>query len=284
MKASILIACITSALAASSAPAALIFGLTSSNSLVRFDSSTPGSVTSIGLITGATVVDLDFSPANDRLYGITSTGDLYFINTATGAATLATAATGGIAGTTDFDFNPIADRARVYASATDQNFRLVPDASAITAPQTGTPGAVIADGTFTNTAFNLVANAYTNNFDSGTGATTLYSIDTSADQLIIHSVAPQFNTVAAVGSGLGVTLASDVGFDLGKDGLAYLSSGSNLYTVDLGLGTASSVGAIGIAGVTSIAVAVPEPSHSLLALSGFGCALLRRRRRAASSK
>jgi hypothetical protein len=253
-------------LASASAHATTLYGLTSNNGLVKFDSAAPGSVTSIGAISQSGIVDIDFSPANGRLYGIDATGSLYFIDTTTGAATLAVAPTTPLANVADLDFNPAADRARVYGQV-DQNYRIVPDASAITAPQVGTPGDVLVDGTWTNTGVDLVGSAYTNNFD-GTATTTLYSIDTAGDFLIVHSVPPQFNTVTAVGTGLGVAVGSNVGFDIGIDGVAYVSNESSLYTADLAGGTLSLTGAIGVTGITSIA-AVPEPGTMLLVAAGL---------------
>ena len=260
-----------------SSQAVTIYGLTGTNGLVRFDSADPNAVTNVGPISQAGIVDIDVSPANGRLYGISSTGSLYFIDPATAAATLAVAPATPLANVTDLDFNPAADRGRVFG-LTDQNYRIVPDASAITAPQTGTPGMVIVDGTWTNTGVDLVGSAYTNNVD-GAASTTLYSIDTAGDALIVHSVAPQFNTVAAVG-GLGVAVGSNVGFDIDPTGFAWLSNDSNFYGVDLGTGALNFFGTIGYAGyppgIVSIA-AIPEPGTLLLTASGI--ALLARLRR-----
>lgn len=80
----------TTILSPSLGSAALIYGLTSTNGLVSFDSATPGTVTTIGTITQAGIVDMDFYPVNGVLYGANSSGSLYRINTSTGAATVAT--------------------------------------------------------------------------------------------------------------------------------------------------------------------------------------------------
>ena len=72
---------------------------------------------------------------------------------------------------TDLDFNPAADRMRLFGQV-DQNYRMIPDATAITAPQTGAPaGAVTVDGTFTDTSVDLVGSAYTNNFNNAPSTT-----------------------------------------------------------------------------------------------------------------
>ncbi len=261
----------------------VIYGLTANNELITFDSTQPSSLLTVTPISQTGIIDIDFSPANGQLYGSTSAGSFYNIDVSTGLASLAFTPLSGLGTVTDFDFNPAADRVRVF-SAGDQNYRLVPDASAQTAPTaTGTPGTVINDGTFSNTTFELVANAYSNNFDVNGGATTLYSIDTTNDALVIHSNSPQFSTVTQVGLGFGVSLGTNVGFDVSQSGVAYLSNDSQMYIVDLNTGTLTDIGGIGYLGlVTSIATptAVPEPgSIALVALVSSGIACKRWRRR-----
>ncbi|MGC4002829.1 MAG: DUF4394 domain-containing protein [Pirellulales bacterium] len=259
-----------------------IYGLTSTNGLIRFDSASPGTVTTIGTISQAGIVDIDFYPANGLLYGMTANGTAYRINTTTAVATGATPAsatfTAGAVGTvTDFDFNPGADRMRVFTNgSTNQNYRVEPDI--VTAPQTSVaPGTVTTDGAFTGVAgFVPVANAYINNFD-GAASTTLYSINTTNDSLAIHSVGPQFNTVATVGTTLGVTIGSNVGFDVGQNGIAYLSNDNSLFTVDLVTGVATSAGTVGGTGLVSIAVTaspVPEPGVVGLGVAAALCGIV----------
>src|SRR5262245_11545992 len=79
------------------AHAELILGLTNANGLISFDSATPGTVTSIGTVTGLTAGDLlvgiDRRPMNGLLYAVGvnpvfGTGRIYTLNQATAAATL----------------------------------------------------------------------------------------------------------------------------------------------------------------------------------------------------
>src|SRR5262245_49229902 len=71
-------------------PSALV-ALTTSNQLLTFDSTLPGNITRTatvtGLQSGEQLLDIDFRPANSRLYGLGSTGRIYVLNPFTGAAT-----------------------------------------------------------------------------------------------------------------------------------------------------------------------------------------------------
>lgn len=248
---------VAAALLLSVAPAAeaiSLVGLTNSNSLVLFDSATPSSSSTVSVtgVTG-TLLGIDFRPANGLVYGLTDTNNLYTINPFTGAATfvstLSVPFTGGqISGV---DFNPVPDRLRVVG-ANDQNFRINVDT-----------GAVIVDGTINPGDPNLTGAAYTNvDTDLNTG-TTLYTIDYVTDQLFIQNP-PNDGTLVAVGS-LGIDFGPEVGFDIATvngANFAFATSGSNLYSIDLGTGAASFIGATGASfvGLTSIPQPVPEPS------------------------
>lgn len=289
MKSLILIGSIAAALAGavSTTQAETIFGLSTANSIFSFDSASPAVTTAPVTITGlssGTIIDIDFSPVAQALFGIASTGDLYRINTATGAATLsigigAQLPANTITAPTVIDFNPAADRLRVFQGTS--TFRLTGDASTFDSAQTA--GTVSTDGTFSGVAgANLVAAAYTNNFN-GTGGTTLYSLDTTSDSLIIHSVGPQFATIAAVGL-LGVNIGTGVGFDIsGTQGATtgFVSNDDLFYTVSLSGGGLTPIGTIGNGALTTKSIAaltVPEPTTALL--SGLGLlGLVSRRRR-----
>jgi hypothetical protein len=282
---SLLLALAAFASSASMSHAALVYGLTSNNRLVSFDSATPGTILSNVAITGATgFVDIDIYAVNGSIYGLLADGSGYTITPGGVATQVITPNTSDIV-VRDFDFNPSADRIRISGtrpSTTDPdfNFRMVPN---ITTNNPGTSGAVLFDGTYTGdipvSTLNIVGNAYTNNFD-GTSATTLYSLDTGSDRLLVHPAggAPTFNTFTSIAL-TGATLGSNVGFDIDQGTNAFVSDDNLFYTLDLATGALTSIGTIGGGNpIISIAV-VPEPSRALLSLAGLMLIGLRRRRR-----
>ena len=270
------------------ASATTVYGLTSSNALVMFDSATPGtiigSISVSGLANGQVFRGIDFRPANGALYGVSSDSRLYTINTATGAATVV-GASGQFAlngSAFGFDFNPTVDRIRVTSNS-DQNLRLNPVDGTLSA----------ADGTLAYAAGdvnvganpNIVGSAYTNSF-AGATATTLYNIDSVLDVLVTQSP-PNAGTLNTVGS-LGFNTGENVGFDIipfSNVALASLSGPtgtSGLFGINLNTGAATSIGAIGN-GLTIVDIAVqqvPEPETLALAMVGlFGLLAARRRSR-----
>lgn len=277
-----LVANLIAAALTGTASADLTVGLTSSSQLVSFDSVAPGSILLTspaisGLMQGDSIVDIDYYPVSGMLYGTAASGNLYRIDRMSGAAVLDAMPQSSMGVVQDTDFNPAADRMRIFASG-DANFRITPSVGTA-GPNGANTGLVTADGTLMFAGGspnpNLVGAAYTNNFD-GTTTTTLYSIDADLDALIVHSGGPQFSMLTVVGA-LGVDVGQNVGFDVAVSGTAFMSNGNSLYTVDLTTGALSSIGTIGgPLGVTTIAV-VPAPAGAgVLAIAGVAC--LRRRR------
>jgi hypothetical protein len=263
--------------------------------LVTFESSTGAVQSTVVLQTANTLsplASIDVRPATGQLYGFDATArQLFTINPGSGALTaVGSPLPQGTFGTA-IDFNPTVDLIRLIGTG-NINLRLNP-----------TTGAIV--GTDTNLAYqagdgnqgetpNIRGIGYTNSF-AGASSTTLYDIDVDNDVLVTQTPANS-GTLQTVGS-LGVNLNGGLfgtftGFDIsGATGTAYLTDGgfagpSNLYTVNLTTGAATSLGAIsGLPvgrTVAEIAVGspavVPEPSTLLLLVAGV--ALMGRRFRA----
>lgn len=255
-----------------------------------------------GLAAGDTIVDIDFfSSGTGQLFGMGSSGRLYTLTTG-GATSVATLNAGpvytadGAGGTSvgtpvAIDFNPAADRLRVFSGTS--NFRITPGTGLLTSDG---PLAYVAGDARFGFAPNLVAAAYINNFDAP-ASTTLYSIDADSNSLVVHSVGPQFSTLATQellqvgGAGAAIDfLAASTGFDVltvGGVNTAYVSRGNTIYTVTLNMGMVGAAagdltlfttvtGAGGTAGITDFAV-IPAPGAAVVALAGLVVAARRRR-------
>lgn len=281
----------TAAVGATGAFAVDIYGLSTRDQLVRFDSTAPSSIQSAvfisGLASNESLVGIDFRPSNGLLYGVGSFGRIYTLNTTTGAASFVSSLTNAVGGGpialqgVEFgvDFNPVVDRLRI-TSDLDMNLRV-----------NVATGATNVDGTLNgSTNPNIVASAYANNF-VGTTSTTLYNLDSASDMLTIQNP-PNAGTQVNVGL-LGLDISALAGMDIqtiGSTNVAYAAmqnhngSGSSLYTINLTSGSATALGVIGNSqssdslAIRDLAVnAVPEPAT--MAAIGIGIAALLRRKR-----
>jgi hypothetical protein len=234
------------------------YALAGGSTLVSFNPATPSVGTSIpvtGLVAGQTLVGIDVRPTTGLLYGLgvnaaTDTATLYTISVLTGVSTIV----GSFGGVGDlppsgygFDFNAAAlDRIRV-TTGTGLNFRINPDTGAIAGLDVAIAG-------------QITGAAYTND-EAGSTVSTLYSLDSSSDQLKIANGpgGPNGGTHNPVGS-VGVNFSDANGFDIppGIDasaantavssgtGLALLTVGVSgtiqLYTINLVTGAGTLVG------------------------------------------
>lgn len=234
-----------------------VFALTAGNQLLRFNEARPdrilGQVALSGLAAGEQMLGIDFRPANQQLYGVSSASQLYLIDSTSGAASKI----GGVfaiplnfSSEIGIDFNPTVDRIRLVTD-NGQNLRVNPDTGAVVDADPNTPtidpdGALAYAGTDVNAGktANVVAAAYTNNF-AGATATVLYNIDSDLDILVTQNP-PNAGTLNTVGA-LQVDASDVVGFDIftdqdGNNARAAIRQGNNgqsqFYTVALGSGQA----------------------------------------------
>ncbi len=195
---------------------------------------------------------------------------LYTINLANGVATQVGTDITSFTGATffGFDFNPVPDRIRIV-NDNEQNVRVNPADAVVTLD-----GALAyATGDLNAGANpNLVGSGYTDSF-GGSASTTLYGIDSSLDILVTQN--PPNDGILNTRGPLGIDFSNRVAFDIsGATTTAYatdvpvsLLSGStdgavvaatNLYTINLGNGAATLVGALP-PGITLNGIAVPSP-------------------------
>ncbi len=201
----------------------LMFGVTPSNRLIAFNSSAPGqllnNVAITNLAPGERILGIDVRPANNWLYGLGSTSQLYLINNFNGAAIrIGVPFTPALSGNEfGFDFNPTVDRIRVV-SDTGQNLRLHPDtgaAAAVDTPLSYAPGDANAGRTP-----GVTGVAYTNPDNDPATGTTLFDIDTAIDVVSIQN--PPNAGVLNTQVPLGID-AANVGFDIGPAATFYAS-------------------------------------------------------------
>lgn len=269
-----------------------VYGLTTRDQLVKFDSSSPMMLSQQTFIQGLgsneSLLGIDYRPANGMIYGVGSFGKIYTINPSTGMATFvanlfnSTTSAPIMLNGSEFgvDFNPVADRLRLTSDA-GMNLRI-----------NVASGATIVDGALNQSSGMpyIVGSAYTNSDNDATTGTTLYNIDSSSNMLTVQNP-PNNGTQVGVGP-LGVDITALAGFDIVRNGannfaFAALQPsgtvGSMFASVNLTTGAAMMLGNIGMASTSdSIAIRditimpVPEPATmAALALSGL---LIRRRR------
>ena len=193
----------------------LLYGVTPSNRLISFLSTSPSqllnNVPITNLAPGESIVGLDMRPVNNWLYGLGTTSQLYVINPVNGSAIRIGAPFSPPLSGTDFgfDFNPTVDRIRVVSN-TGQNLRLHPDTGATAAVDValsytpGDPNAGRVPG--------VTAVAYTNPDNDPNTGTTLFDIDSALDVIAVQNPPNdgRLNTQAPLGID-----AANLGFDIG---------------------------------------------------------------------
>jgi hypothetical protein len=217
-----------------------IFAVTSSNQLIRFNTRTPGTVVTLGPITGLqggeNVLGIDFRPLTGELFALGSNSRLYRVNKTTGAATFVATLSTALNGTSfGVDFNPTVDRLRIVSN-TGQNLRVNP-----------ANGATIVDGAINGAATGADGAGYLNSFNGAT-ATTLFDVSATTDTLYTQNP-PNNGTLVVVGA-LGIDITAVNGFDISPIGNAAFGAFTvggvtGLYTVNTTSGAASLVGSIG---------------------------------------
>lgn len=284
------------AVATTPANAERIFGLSAGNSIVTFDSATPGITTSSGTITGLggdTLTGLDLRPATRGLYSVGTSGTVYLIQKDASGRNYTAVSQGSLTNSVGgapvpvngaaygLDFNPVPDRIRLIGS-NEQNLRINP-----------MTGVTIVDGSITSNtgAVDIIGAAYTRN-RPGLGTTTLYAFDAISDTLLRTSnpnggVYTNTNLAGQTFASFGfdIPTTGQFGFDIsGGTGMAFANLSNSFGTVNLTTGVGTLVGTIGAGNLVDItAASVPEPASWAMMIAGFGLVGASMRRRVATA-
>lgn len=251
-----------------------VFAVTAGMELIKFNAGQPRRILErkpvTGLAAGDKLLGIDYRVARGVLYTVSASGQLYTLDTASGALKpvgtpsvipLNTGATFG------FDFNPAADRIRVVNDA-GLNLRLHPDTGAAVDSDPNTPG-IQPDGALTYVAGDpnagkqpqIVAAGYTYN-KQDEKITTNYAIDRGLGVLVMQGskegttpvVSPNTGQLRTVGS-LGLGPLTDASFDIADVSNAAIAAvrsaeqpRTRLVLIDLNTGRAQVIGTVGDGG------------------------------------
>jgi hypothetical protein len=227
---------------AGAANAASAVGLVGETTLVMFDTETRAISGTMEMSGVDGLAGIDVRPADKMLYGVTLSGEVVTIDTASGAATVKSTLSEKLVSYDGaiVDFNPMADRLRLMGTD-GTNHRVNVD-----------DGMVTVDGSLAYEAGDMhegetpaiVEAAYINSIGKPE-ATAMYDIDATIAALI-QQVSPNDGTLKAIGK-LGVegsTYAFDISASEDLTNTAWLVVDNELFTVDLTTGMATSLGAI----------------------------------------
>ncbi|WP_415328977.1 DUF4394 domain-containing protein [Chryseobacterium sp. MMS23-Vi53] len=220
-------------------PDLMVYGLTSMNELVYFNSNNPKMFTSktavTGVVSGEKLLSIDFRPATGELYALSNASKLYIINTTNASARVvsSTAFSPSISGTiASIDFNPTVDRIRLVSN-TGQNLRLHPETGAMAGTDTNISGTGNP---------SITGVAYTNS-KAGASTTVLYDIDPASGKLFKQDP-PNNGTLVEIGN-IGATFTGQAAFDIKHDNsTALLALNDKLHLLDLNNGKATNIGSL----------------------------------------
>ena len=221
-------------------PDLMVYGITTNNELISFNSNKPGTfstkMTINGIGAGEKLLSIDFRPSTGELYALSNASKIYVVNHKTAVARMIGSAsfTPAIAGSfASIDFNPTVDRIRLVSNS-GQNLRLHPETGAVAA----------TDGAINGGTNPMIAGiAYTNSV-AGASSTILYDIDASQGKLFKQDL-PNDGKLVEVGS-LGITFSGQAAFDISPDNSSALiainnAEGNGLYLIDLATGKAKKI-------------------------------------------
>merc|ERR1712000_18515 len=204
-------------------PSEVAVAVTASGDLITFKTDKPNKIwsrSSIGLVEGDSIVNIDFRPADGKLYAIGSKSNAYTISSDGVATQVGDTFSPAIQGTAfGFDFNPsvTVDKARIVTD-TDSNTVLTPGQGTVTVTDVFYNAGDANEGADPN----IVALGYSNSVPNA-DTTQLYAIDSHLNTF--NKLANSAGTLDTVSS-LGVKVTDNVSLDIsGASGVVYVAVG-----------------------------------------------------------
>jgi len=258
-------------LSASSLDASLLFGVTDTNDLVSFDSSTPSSFITSVSITGTSddITDLAYDFSSGQLYGVDFSANVYSISNS-GVATVINNTFSPFGFGLGLAYDPI-DNTLTGTSDAEEFFTINPTNGTV---------AFGSDTVFEFGDVNEIEAAQFGAFAIDPDLGSSFAIDANLGVLASGSFFAQ-NEFFTVGD-LGLSVFGDLSLTVTSDGELFATfdsqtgPGTSLYAIDDFTGAATEVG--GTQSVLISITAVPEPSSATM-VGLAGLLLLGRRRR-----
>lgn len=195
----------------------IVFAVTAANTLISFDSNTPGDLLSnhaiMGLQPGESIAAIAFRPSTGVLYGFGSTGRLYAINSNTGVANSVSSSPISPAydhSKPSIDFLTGSDQIH-FVTKLGQNLRIDPDLGVVVEVDNPLTYAAGDPSLGFSPAVVTESQALT---PLGSNTTSLFGIDSARDSLVIQDTSPLSGTITTAGP-LGVAITDDAGMDSG---------------------------------------------------------------------
>lgn len=237
------------------------YAITDSGSLIKFQTDKPESLdntmTISGLADGESILQIDFRPETEVMYGLTSSNRIATIDTENGVATLvsATPFTTATLNQPVMDINPAQDFIRIIDyqpgnSGVDTNILRVDPLSGALLQSDGTLLRFNDSDTNDGEVVQLAAIAHTNN-DQDATTTTLYGLEFNTQSLVRITNAGVLTTVGVLDRGFVAVAGFDIVRERGDKpediGTAYVAiaernNTSRFYEINLTDGNTSGTG------------------------------------------
>ena len=256
---------------------AILFGVTTANQLVVFDSANTNvilrSMPITNLANNEVINDIDVRPVNGQLYAHSNLGRLYLINPGNGFAIRIGNPVPATVANLGFEFDPRQDTIRILTNK-GNNLVLSPSFGGVN--QTGTALSYAVGDPLHGVQPHISGTAFFNNVPNPPFR-GLYGIDHAANTLVHVGQATLNDGILTTMGGLGFDVTNRTGFDIAPfTNVAFASlqptglGFSQLYSINLGTGQADLIGSIG-GGILLNDIAVDlRGTSGFASAAGFG--------------